>query len=155
MATHEILTACREFYIATFLFIFNYVSTGCGTFICVSSGGPLPYQLFFWYVSDDIHQTSIHMHVVYLTSNILPLQMEGRQFSSVFICTFPPHPGYMMSGYNLLNVTRCLLPYESGNYPFMSQIRPNNVALNNIWGVVKMPAWKEKPELTVINNESN
>lgn len=59
-ATHEILTACREFYIATFLFIFNYVSTGGGTFICVSSGRLLRCHLFF-HVLDDIHQPSFHM----------------------------------------------------------------------------------------------
>lgn len=41
-ATHKILTACREFCVATFLFIFNSVSTSRGTVICVCSSVLIP-----------------------------------------------------------------------------------------------------------------
>lgn len=33
-SAHKILTACREFYMATFFFIFRSVSTSCGAAIC-------------------------------------------------------------------------------------------------------------------------
>ena len=61
---HKILTACREFYMATFLFIFNYVSTSCGAVICVRSSVliwvirgnflPLPF-IPFLVISGGVH----------------------------------------------------------------------------------------------------
>lgn len=145
MPTHEILTACREFYIARFLFIFNYVSTGCGTFICVSSGRLLPYQpFFFMFQMISINPLCTCMQP---SSPLTSFLCKWKQDKFVYL--YLPHPGYM-----ILDVMRCLLPYEAVIILY-EQEKTKYSALNNIWVAIKMPAWKVKPELTVINHESN
>lgn len=50
------------------------------------------YPTSFFHVLDDIHQPSFHMHVVYIASNIFPLQMEAIHY----VCLYVQHPGYMV-----------------------------------------------------------
>lgn len=136
MATREILTACREFW------LFSSRSTMsarcCGTIICVSSGRLLPDQLlFFFFMFHTISiNLSFHVQVFHLTPN-------GNEPLFQCVYFYLPHTGdNTSSGYDIPTVTRCLSPHGSSNYEWDK---------SHIWVVVKK---KLQPELTVMNIES-